>query len=91
MLERNISKQIHETANFACKIGNLPFLVWLEEKGIFPDIKGANWSLEHGNLDVFKWLSNCRFAGYEPKRTVSKQEILPNTYGANFACNDRSI
>ena len=53
-------------------------LKWLAEKGILPDIEGANNACRSGNLDIIEWLLG--------------KGILPNADGANWICyNDENI
>lgn len=54
---KNYFKLDNETINIACKVGNLPFLMWLEEKGLYPDKEGANLTSLNGHLDIIEWLS----------------------------------
>ena len=91
-----------EFVNLACKKGNLPFLMCLMEKGILPTVEGANWASGNGHLDVLNWLEDLpqavlpdtkgselgvtRNAARMSSKWLSERGVLPNTYGANFAC-----
>ena len=61
------------TANLACSIGNLPFLVWLSSQKcpILPNVKGANKASGNGRFYILKFLA--------------EKGILPDVCGANWA------